>query len=40
LEACAEQGTLLCPVHFGTPFAAFIEDGAHGFSAKLVSELV
>jgi glyoxylase-like metal-dependent hydrolase (beta-lactamase superfamily II) len=36
LESCAEQGSLLFPVHFGAPHVALIEDEPAGFAARLV----
>lgn len=36
LEACADQQTLLFPIHFGAPFVAQINRGPNGFSHRFV----
>ena len=36
LESCAEHGSLLFPIHFGSPHVAAIEYVSGGFSAKFV----
>lgn len=38
LESCAEQDSLLFPIHFGAPHVARIEAGAKGFSARFAPE--
>ena len=37
LETCAEQSSLLFPIHFGAPHVAAIRHEAEGFAADFVA---